>query len=125
MQAGQIGDTDIGTNVAEAIVMTAVLAPKKVHTSTSIGDAAEAVVKTLGHMSRDGNTGGAVDTPPRIGTQQKGGKLPSARSGGTHCHQDLTAATQILAVVACKSAAKVMVAAVQTLMKVCRTMLKL
>ena len=75
MQVGHIGDTDIGINVAEAVVMTAVLVPRKVNTSTSTGDAAEAVAKALGHMSRDGNTGGAVDTPPEAGAQQKAGKL--------------------------------------------------
>ena len=124
MQAGHIGETDTGRNVAEVVMMTAALVPRRAHTSTSIGGEAEAVVKTVGHMSRNGNTSGAVDTLLEVDTRQKEGKLPSAISGGTHSHQDLTAATQSLAVMADDNAAKMMLAAVQTLTKVCRMMLK-
>ena len=123
-QAGHIGDIDIGINVAEAVVMTAALDPRRVHTSRSIGGAAEAVAKTVGHISRDGNTSGALDILPEVGAQQKDGKLPSATGGGPHSHQDLTAATQSLAVMADENAAKMILAAVQTLRKVCRMMLK-
>ena len=124
MQARHIGDTDTGINVAEAVVMTAALVRRRVHTSPSIGGAAEAVAKTVGHISRAGNISGAADTLPAVGAQQKEGKLPSATGGGIHGHQDLTAATQSLAVMADEIAAKMMLAAVQTLMQVCRMMLK-
>lgn len=124
MQAEHIGDADIGTNGTEVVVMIAVHVVKPLHTSPNIGDGPEAVAKTVVCIPRDGNTSGTVDALLEVSAQQKGGKLPSIASGGTHNHQVLTAVTQSLALMADENVAR-MLAVVQSLRKVCRMMLKL
>ena len=126
MQAEHTGDADIGIKGTEVVVMIAVPVHvvKPLHISPSIGDGAEAVAKTVVCMSRDGNTNGTLDAPLQASAQEKGGRLPSVASGGTHNHLLLTAVTQNLALMADENAVR-MLAAVQSLRKVYRMMLKL
>lgn len=126
MQAEHIGDAGTGIKGTEVVVMIAVHVHviKPLHTSPKIGEGAEAVAKTVVCVSRNGNTSGTVDAPPEVSAQQKGGKLPSVASGGIHNHQGLKAVTQSLALMADKNVAR-MLAAGQSLRKMCRMMPKL